>query len=82
MSHNKPMRQPRKKQNSQGENSEILLVHPDESLLGDDWRHTPLVCPAHSKIEPGQMVRMFKLSLAERRFGELAFKKELQGGEF
>lgn len=51
--------------------------------LGCDREHIHLLCTAHPKISPGQVVRVFKSITAReifRRKPEL--KRELWGGEF
>ena len=51
--------------------------------LGCDEDHIHLLCGAHPKYAPGQLVRVFKSNTARelfRKFPEL--KKELWGGEF
>lgn len=51
--------------------------------LGCDKEHVHLLCGAHPKYSPGQLVRVFKSNTARElfhRFSEL--KKELWGGEF
>jgi len=51
--------------------------------IGCDGNHIHLLCTAHPKIAPGQIVRLFKSITAReifRRKGSV--KKELWGGEF
>lgn len=51
--------------------------------LGMDKDHIPLLCGAHPKIAPGEIVRIFQSITAReifRRYPQI--KKELWGGEF
>jgi putative transposase len=51
--------------------------------LGCDRDHIHLLCSAHPKIAPGQMVRVFKSITGRELFRRKpALKKELWGGEF
>ena len=51
--------------------------------LGCDRNHIHLLCSAHPKIAPGQIVRLFKSITGRELFRRKpALKKELWGGEF
>lgn len=51
--------------------------------LGCDRNHIHLLCSAHPKIAPGQIVRVFKSMTGRELFRRKpALKKELWGGEF
>ncbi|MDR4484888.1 MAG: IS200/IS605 family transposase [Nitrospirales bacterium] len=51
--------------------------------LGCDRNHIHLLCSAHPKIAPGQIVRLFKSITGHELFRRKpALKKELWGGEF
>ena len=51
--------------------------------LGCDGDHIHLLCTAHPKISPGQIVRVFKSITAQAIFrGKPTVKKALWGGEF
>ena len=51
--------------------------------LGCDRNHIHLLCSAHPKIAPGQIVRVFKSITGRELFRRKpALKKELWGGEF
>jgi len=51
--------------------------------LGCDGDHTHLLCTAHPKLSPGQIVSVFKRITAKAIFrGKPAMKKALWGGEF
>lgn len=51
--------------------------------LGCDGNHIHLLCGAHPKYAPGQLVRVFKSVTARELFARVrGLKKELWGGEF
>ena len=51
--------------------------------IGCDLDHIHLLCSAHPKIAPGQIVRIFKSITAKEIFRKKpSIKKELWGGEF
>jgi putative transposase len=51
--------------------------------LGMDQNHIHLLCAAHPKIAPGEIVRIFKSITAREIFRrDPQIKKELWGGEF
>lgn len=51
--------------------------------LGMDSNHIHLLCTAHPKISPGEIVRIFKSITAREVFRRHpAIKKELWGGQF
>src|SRR3982074_2925625 len=64
-----------------GEIAERYAV--DIEGLGCDLDHEHLLCGAHPKYAPGQLVRLFKSITARELFGRLpGLKRELWGGEF
>ena len=51
--------------------------------IGCDKDHIHLLCSAHPKIAPGQIVRVFKSITAKEIFNKKpSVKRELWGGEF
>ncbi|HVY70563.1 MAG TPA: IS200/IS605 family transposase [Verrucomicrobiae bacterium] len=55
----------------------------DTERLGCDVDHVHLLCGAHPKYAPGQLVRLFKSITARELFRRLpGLKRELWGGEF
>lgn len=51
--------------------------------IGCDGDHIHILCTAHPKVSPGQIVRVFKSITARAIFqGKPAVKKALWGGEF
>ena len=51
--------------------------------MGCDENHIPLLCGAHPKYAPGQLVRLFKSISGRELFKRHVWlKKELWGGEF
>jgi len=51
--------------------------------IGADLNHIHLLCSAHPKLSPGDLVRIFKSITARGLFREFAWlKKYLWGGEF
>ena len=51
--------------------------------MGCDRNHIHLLCSAHPKIAPGQIVRIFKSIVARELFrGKPELKRALWGGEF
>ena len=56
-------------------------IEPEK--MGCDKDHIHLLCSAHPKIAPGQIVRVFKSITAKEIFRRKpSVKKELWGGEF
>jgi len=55
----------------------------DMERIGCDRDHIHLLCSAHPKISPGQIVRIFKRITAREIFrSKPSVKRELWGGEF
>lgn len=51
--------------------------------LGTDSNHIHLLCSAHPKTSPGEIVRIYKSITARELFKRLpALKKQLWGGQF
>jgi putative transposase len=55
----------------------------DIECLGADRDHIHLLCSAHPKMAPGEIVRIYKSNLARQLFRALPqLRQELWGGEF
>ena len=51
--------------------------------LGCDGNHIHLLCGAHPKYAPGQLVRLFKSIVARELFAKIrGLRREMWGGEF